>query len=39
MGRSSLEWLCFFVAAVRHGSSLAAQLPISHVKDIFGAGS
>src|SRR6266851_10126120 len=35
MGRSSLEWLCFFIAVVRRGSSLAAHLHISHAKDIF----
>src|SRR6266702_7714613 len=38
MGRSSLEWLCFFIAVVRHGSSLAAHLYISHAKDIFWTG-
>ena len=35
MGRSSLEWLCFFIAVVRRGSSLAAHLHISHAKDIL----
>src|ERR1700733_1437640 len=25
MGRTSLEWLCFFIAAVQRGSSLAAH--------------
>ena len=30
MGRSSLEWLCFFIAVVRRSSSLAAHLHISH---------
>jgi len=35
MGRSSLEWLCLFIAVVRRGSSLAVQLHISHAKDIF----
>jgi hypothetical protein len=36
MGRSPLEWLCFFIAVVQRGSSLAAHLHISHAKDIFG---
>src|ERR1700738_1500643 len=35
MGRSSLEWLCFFIGVVRRSSSLAAHLHISHAKDIF----
>jgi hypothetical protein len=30
-----MEWLCFFIAIVRRGSSLAAYLHISHAKDIF----
>jgi|ERR1700681_677533 hypothetical protein len=38
MRRSSLEWLCFFIAGVRRGSYLAAHLHISHAKVIFGAG-
>src|SRR6266480_3304810 len=35
MGRSSLEWLCFFIAVVRRGSFLPAHLHISYAKDIF----
>src|SRR5258708_4786117 len=35
MGRSPLEWLCFFIAVVRPGSSLAAHIHISHAKDIL----
>jgi hypothetical protein len=35
MGRSSLEWLCFFIAVVRRGSSLAAHLHISHSEGYF----
>jgi hypothetical protein len=38
MGRSSLERLCFFIAVVRRGSSLAAHLHILHAKDFFGTG-
>jgi hypothetical protein len=35
MGRSSLEWLCFFIAAAQRGASSAAHLRISHATDIF----
>jgi hypothetical protein len=30
-----MEWLCFFIAVVRRGSSLAAHLQISNARDIF----
>src|ERR1700733_6822167 len=38
MGRSSLEGLCFFIAAVRRGTSLAAHFYISYAMDFFGNG-
>jgi hypothetical protein len=34
MRRSSLEWLCFFIAVVQRGSSLAAHRHISHGTDL-----
>jgi len=35
MGRSPLEWLCFFIAVVRRGSSLLRTFYISYAQDIL----
>jgi hypothetical protein len=35
MGRSSLEWLCFFIAAAKRGSPPAEHLHISYAQDIL----